>query len=146
MTPQRHTQVDGLKNSATAAALNGDCYCRTLDGEALRRSLLDSAGSSKIMFALLAQRPTLFSATAVFLSPSTHEQLVAGGRQPRKGDPQPRISGGGAPASPPVAAHAFGPLGVFVAYDFHLVPDGPRLIEINSNAGGALLNVALAGC
>ena len=30
--------------------------------------------------------------------------------------------------------------GVFMGYDFHLGPDGPRLIEINTNAGGALLN------
>jgi hypothetical protein len=34
--------------------------------------------------------------------------------------------------------------GVFFGYDFHLSPKGPQLIEINSNAGGALLNVVLA--
>jgi len=31
-----------------------------------------------------------------------------------------------------------------MGYDFHLAQDGPRLIEINSNAGGAFLNAALA--
>jgi len=30
--------------------------------------------------------------------------------------------------------------GVFMGYDFHLTTNGPRLIEINTNAGGALLN------
>jgi hypothetical protein len=30
--------------------------------------------------------------------------------------------------------------GVFMGYDFHLTPAGPRLIEVNTNAGGALLN------
>ena len=30
--------------------------------------------------------------------------------------------------------------GVFMGYDFHLSANGPRLIEINTNAGGALLN------
>ena len=30
--------------------------------------------------------------------------------------------------------------GVFMGYDFHLAADGPHLIEINTNAGGALLN------
>jgi hypothetical protein len=30
--------------------------------------------------------------------------------------------------------------GVFMGYDFHLTPAGPRLIEINTNAGGALVN------
>jgi len=33
--------------------------------------------------------------------------------------------------------------GVFFGYDFHLTPDGPRLIEINTNAGGALAALPL---
>jgi hypothetical protein len=33
-----------------------------------------------------------------------------------------------------------GSRGVFMGYDFHLSSEGPRLIEINTNAGGALLN------
>src|SRR6185436_10075438 len=38
----------------------------------------------------------------------------------------------------------FGPRGVFLGYDFHLGRSGPALIEINTNAGGALLNTVLA--
>jgi hypothetical protein len=38
------------------------------------------------------------------------------------------------------ARHRPGNTGVFMGYDFHLTPDGPRLIEINTNAGGALAN------
>ncbi|MDR2678629.1 MAG: hypothetical protein LBB51_04225 [Zoogloeaceae bacterium] len=34
--------------------------------------------------------------------------------------------------------------GVFMGYDFHLTAAGPRLIEINTNAGGAFLNAVLA--
>jgi len=33
-----------------------------------------------------------------------------------------------------------GNCGVFMGYDFHVTPAGPRLIEINTNAGGALVN------
>ena len=40
----------------------------------------------------------------------------------------------------PVLRHAPGNFGVFMGYDFHLTPHGPRLIEVNTNAGGALLN------
>jgi len=36
-----------------------------------------------------------------------------------------------------------GPVGVFMGYDFHLGIDGPKLIEINTNAGGALINAYL---
>lgn len=45
-----------------------------------------------------------------------------------------------APASArwPVVARS-----VFMGYDFHLTPAGPKLIEINTNAGGGLLNAYL---
>lgn len=33
-----------------------------------------------------------------------------------------------------------GSFGVFMGYDFHIGVEGPRLIEVNTNAGGALLN------
>src|SRR5689334_1021771 len=33
-------------------------------------------------------------------------------------------------------------LGVFAGFDFHVGPEGPKLIEINTNAGGAMLNAA----
>lgn len=36
-----------------------------------------------------------------------------------------------------------GPRGVLMGYDFHLTDDGPRLIEVNTNAGGALLATEL---
>jgi hypothetical protein len=143
MAPQKEPQVEPLANAASAAALNVDCYCRTLDGEALRRGLLDNAESGEIMADLLAQRPTLFSATAVFLSEGTLEQIVAGVTCLERVIRSPGYQAAVLHQAPPIAAHAFGPIGVFVSYDFHLAPDGPRLIEINSNAGGALLSAAL---
>ena len=36
-----------------------------------------------------------------------------------------------------------GPVGAFMGYDFHLGEEGPRLIEVNTNAGGAFLNAVL---
>ncbi len=46
--------------------------------------------------------------------------------------------------SPEIASKSTGALGAFFGYDFHLGSDGPQLIEINTNAGGALLNAFLA--
>ncbi len=40
----------------------------------------------------------------------------------------------------PITHIAPGNTGVFMGYDFHITAAGPRLIEINTNAGGALLN------
>jgi hypothetical protein len=46
--------------------------------------------------------------------------------------------------APEIARFDPGPIGAFMGYDFHLGPDGPQLIEINTNAGGAFLNAVLA--
>lgn len=40
---------------------------------------------------------------------------------------------------PPVARFNPGNEAVMMGYDFHLTPDGPKLIEVNTNAGGGLL-------
>ncbi len=44
---------------------------------------------------------------------------------------------------PPTGCHKGPGRGVFFGYDFHITDQGPKLIEINTNAGGAFLNVAL---
>ena len=44
--------------------------------------------------------------------------------------------------APSIARVDHGPLGAFMGYDFHLTPNGPKLIEINTNAGGAFLHAA----
>ncbi|WP_249130352.1 hypothetical protein [Bradyrhizobium sp. AUGA SZCCT0283] len=46
--------------------------------------------------------------------------------------------------APELAQHDFGPRGVFMGFDFHVAAAGPRLIEVNTNAGGAFLNALLA--
>jgi glutathione synthase/RimK-type ligase-like ATP-grasp enzyme len=46
--------------------------------------------------------------------------------------------------APEIAQRDFGPAGALMGYDFHLGDDGPKLIEVNTNAGGAFLNAVLA--
>ncbi|WP_352557326.1 hypothetical protein [Mesorhizobium sp. M0093] len=46
--------------------------------------------------------------------------------------------------APEIAQRDFGPVGAMMGYDFHLNDDGPKLIEVNTNAGGAFLNALLA--
>lgn len=43
------------------------------------------------------------------------------------------------PSLPEIARFNPGHDAVMMGYDFHLTPGGPRLIEVNTNAGGALL-------
>jgi hypothetical protein len=47
-------------------------------------------------------------------------------------------------AAPELARAPMQPdFGLFSGYDFHLTPDGPRLIEINTNAGGAFFGALM---
>lgn len=46
---------------------------------------------------------------------------------------------------PETARHDPGNPGVLFGYDFHITPEGPRLIEINTNAGGLFLNAHVQG-
>src|SRR3546814_10584122 len=42
--------------------------------------------------------------------------------------------------APDIATHEPGSAGGVLGLDFHLTVDGPRLIEVNTNPGGLLLN------
>lgn len=46
---------------------------------------------------------------------------------------------------PEIARINFGTSGVMMGYDFHISDGTPKLIEINTNAGGALINHSIAG-
>ncbi|MEK7206814.1 MAG: hypothetical protein AAB134_02885 [Pseudomonadota bacterium] len=128
----------------SAEALNRDCLCVTVDHESLRRELGNDSRDADLYHEILTSRPHLFSDTAVFV---TREQTacmraVIAAIETVVALPAYREHVlGWAPAS---AQLDTGPRGVFMGYDFHLGSQGPQLIEINTNAGGALLNAALA--
>jgi hypothetical protein len=125
-----------------AAVLNRGCICSSVDHERLREVLEDSdAGFSHAD--LLATRPNLFSDTRVYVA-EAHLQFMA--------DLISAIERVVAlPAwhervlehAPAIARYAPTASSVFLGYDFHLGAEGPRLIEINTNAGGGLLNAKL---
>jgi hypothetical protein len=92
---------------------------------------------------LLETHPHLFSAAPVFVGGGHMRQVekiiqaigvVVGNPGYRQG----ALARAPAIARAPQAAR-----GVFFGYDFHITPAGPKLIEINTNAGGALLNIEL---
>ena len=124
--------------------LNRDCTCVTLDREALCAALQREAGDADFCAMLTRTRPHLFASAPVFLS---EEHVVAMLRAVRAIESVTRL-----PAyrdavlsrSPGIAQRDFGPRGAFMGYDFHLAHERPRLIEINTNAGGAFLNALLA--
>lgn len=127
-----------------ADTLNLGCLCRTLNTGRLREQLETDPSLKGLASELAQTHPHLFSQTAVFLDPATRNAVTRAVAALDRVMALPAWQSHALAHAAPIARHAFGPAGVFMGYDFHLGPDGPRLIEINTNAGGAFLNAALA--
>ncbi|HYC55612.1 MAG TPA: hypothetical protein VEL28_11835 [Candidatus Binatia bacterium] len=124
--------------------LNKSCHCIAVDTQALQRSLENGAGEAGVYAAILRDQPHLFSATPVFLSRdhlARMQRIVSAIESVVR---TPHYTARALETAPAIARFEPGTRGVFLGYDFHLSDAGPQLIEINTNAGGALLNTALA--
>lgn len=128
----------------TAESLNRGCACRTLDPEALRRHLEADPSLAGLYGEIARSRPNLFSATAVFISPEQYQGMTAIAAAIESVAALPAYQAATLARAPAIARLEQGPRGVFMGFDFHLEAEGARLIEINTNAGGALLNAVLA--
>ncbi len=127
-----------------AAQLNRECFCVTLDQAALSKALRTASGDAEFAD-LVAQRPHLYSHAPVFLPKGDETAMKA---IVTALEAAVELSGYRAAImsqAPEIATRDFGPRGAFMGYDFHLGDDGPKLIEINTNAGGAFFNAFLAG-
>ncbi|GGD12405.1 hypothetical protein [Halopseudomonas salina] len=124
--------------------LNSECFCISLDQQALRYALASETRTPDL-FELLQERcPTIFAAQPVFVSPAhmarmqeliaAIESVIALPAYREEIDAQ----------APAKSRHASGARGVFMGYDFHVAQDSFGLIEINTNAGGAMLNALMA--
>lgn len=133
-----------LASPVSAEALNRGCACRSLEPERLRHLLEEEPSLAGLADEITRSRPHLFSATAVFLSPSQLDQMAAVAAAMDEVVALPAYRERVLDRAPPIARLDPGPRGVFLGFDFHLTAEGPRLIEVNTNAGGALLNAALA--
>jgi hypothetical protein len=115
-----------------AAQLNRDCDCVTTDLATLQRGLALSAES----------HAQLFSEAPVFIE---REHLIEMERLIRAVHAVVQLDGFRSAVladAPEIARTPSTVAGVFTGFDFHISLDGPKLIEINTNAGGALLNAA----
>jgi glutathione synthase/RimK-type ligase-like ATP-grasp enzyme len=123
-------------------ALNRFCHCVTMD-DALLNAALAKEGASFGAEQLVASHPNLFSRVAVFVSTETRTAMqgVISALERVVALPAYREL-----ALAEAHAHArvsTGARGAFLGVDFHLSDDGPKVIEINTNPGGGLLNAVL---
>lgn len=121
--------------------LNEQCLCTRSDHQALSELLRDRGLSQAC--ALVAQ-PSLFAEFPVFVADAevaTMQSVVAA---IKKVAGHPAFIERALGQAPAIAAIEQGTQGVLYGYDFHLTEQGPKLIEVNTNAGGILLNHALS--
>lgn len=133
--------VDGRDS---ADRLNRECFCDGADRERLRLALAEKVGDAALADEILHERPHLVSGARAFVGALDFEAMAAFVRASDAAARLPAFQEQALSRAPRAASIDHGPAGVFMGYDFHLTPEGPRLIEINTNAGGAFINAELA--
>jgi len=125
--------------------LNSKCFCITLNDDALRQSMTSALGSPAIAELVEEKCPYLFSARPVFISDEQTERMASVLRAVESVVALPAYRKRILADALPIARHdPGGAKGVFFGYDFHIRDNDIGLIEINTNAGGAMLNAVMA--
>ena len=128
-------------------ALNHECFCFSLDREALAGALESELGQPGLSALVRERCPYVFAAQPVFVAPQPLRQIAQVVRAVEAVVAMPAYRNRVLAEAPAIARTRTGagaPRGVFFGYDFHLNHGRLGLIEINTNAGGAMLNALLA--
>lgn len=127
----------------SAEQLNQLCQCTALNELSLRQILSQQDDDKAIYHMIVNERPNLLAKARVFISEKClqkqHDIIAAIESVIAMPTYQERVLA----YAPEVAKYQPNAQGVFFGYDFHLEGEEPKLIEINSNAGGALINALL---
>lgn len=131
--------------SVSMEVLNSACFCISLDDSALRQAMESEIGEPGL-FDLIQQRcPHIFATRPVFLSHDHTARMAQVVRAIESTVALPAYRSEVLAWAPAIAHHnPGGAKGVFFGYDFHVAASSFGLIEINTNAGGAMLNAMLA--
>ena len=133
-----------IVGSTNAERLNRGCFCVTLDRLALADAFDREVGVEGFADALERSHPLLFSNVPVFVPAGALAEMTQVVAAVEAAAALPGYREAALAWANPMARRDLGPVGALMGYDFHLAADGPKLIEINTNAGGAFLNAPLA--
>lgn len=143
--------LEGLANriascgDAVAEALNDGCFCMSLNKDDLRHALESTLGESGLFSLIEARCPYVFAARPVFVADKHVRQMQRLVQAIESVVALPAYRESVLAAVPEIAQHdPAGAQSAFFGYDFHISGEGIGLIEINTNAGGAMLNAVLA--
>lgn len=123
---------------------NIQCLCRTLDRDKLYSALETHTGADVFRRYFAGSHSATISDVPVFIRrqhfATMRAVILAIETVARRAEYRRAVAG----HAPDIADFNPGARGVLMGYDFHLGSDGPKLIEINTNAGGALINAYLS--
>ena len=124
-------------DAALIKVLNSECFCVSLDADALRLALQSEIGQPDL-FELIRERcPYLFAARPVFVSQAHTARMARLVQAIEAVVALPAYREEVLAQSPAIARHEpGGAKGVFFGYDFHVTEGGFGLIEINTIPGG----------
>lgn len=125
--------------------LNSKCFCVSLDQQALKEALTKELETPELAALVEERCPYLFSARPVFVSDSQSKQMAEVVQAMESVVSLPAYQAHVLSSAPPIARHTTqGAKSVFFGYDFHVTHQGLGVIEINTNAGGAMLNAVMS--
>ena len=125
--------------------LNNECFCFSLDREALAHALDAELGQPGLSALMRERCPSAFAAQPVFVAAPPLRRIAQVVHAVETVVALPAYREQVLAAAPAIARiGAGGPQGVLFGYDFHLDRGRLGLIEVNTNAGGAMLNAVLA--
>ena len=124
--------------------LNQSCFCITIDQGKLSAALATASGEPGLYDQMAATHPHLFSNVPVFLPAASLRAMQSTVAAIEAVAQVPAFRDAVLAWAPEISQPDPGPVGALMGYDFHLGDDSPKLIEVNTNAGGAFLNALLA--
>ena len=134
----------GGNGGSLADMLNRDCHCIDVDRSDLLGRLTQHLVDSGLDGADIDLERYPYAASPVFVSAAHVDAMAAVIEAIEAAVQLPGVRSRLLEHAPASARKAFPTCGAFFSYDFHLGANGPQLIEVNTNAGGVLLNVYLA--
>jgi len=124
-------------------SLNQNCFCLSLDEPTLRRELETALETRGLSHAMVDTHPHLFSSLPLYVARHHIDQMALVVNAIEQVVATVQYRSAVLSWAPEIATFDPGSPGGLLGFDFHLGPDGPRLIEINTNPGGAFLNAIL---
>jgi hypothetical protein len=128
---------------ASLEDLNRSCHCISLDRDLLRQELERDLGERELPATLIDTHPHLFASLPIFVPRSQIEQMARVVTAVEQVVHTPVFQRAALAWAPGIAQFDPGLRGGLLGFDFHLASGGPRLIEVNTNPGGVLLNAVL---